>query len=137
MKRCPRCKELKSLNKFNKHKGHKDGHSVWCRICITEDNRKWCNKNPKHAKEWRINNLEKYREYRRAYRKRYPEMHKATLRVRYAIVNGKLQKEPCSKCGRTDNVHGHHEDYSKPLDVVWLCLTHHAEIHGGDYNRGG
>jgi hypothetical protein len=35
---------------------------------------------------------------------------------------------PCVVCGnpKTD---GHHEDYSKVLDVVWLCRKHHMERH--------
>lgn len=32
----------------------------------------------------------------------------------------------CASCGRP---HGHHPDYSRPLDVVWLCDKHHKEVH--------
>jgi hypothetical protein len=31
-------------------------------------------------------------------------------------------------CGRTRS-HAHHDDYSKPLDVIWLCSTHHRSRH--------
>ena len=49
--------------------------------------------------------------------------------VNAAIVSGKLKRQPCQVCGskRTD---AHHADYGKPLDVVWLCRTHHAAEHG-------
>lgn len=39
---------------------------------------------------------------------------------------GKLIEEPCRICGNI-KAEAHHEDYSKPLDVVWLCNKHHKE----------
>ena len=48
--------------------------------------------------------------------------------VRYAIKTGKLVKTPCHICGDVQ-VEGHHPDYSRPLDVVWLCRKHHNEVH--------
>ena len=49
----------------------------------------------------------------------------------------KLKKLPCQVCGTTKHIHGHHEDYSKPLDVMWLCAKHHAQLHRSEksYNR--
>src|SRR5260370_14798419 len=49
--------------------------------------------------------------------------------VRRALKAGKLIKQPCEVCGTTENIHAHHEDYSKPLDVRWLCASHHAGLH--------
>ncbi len=40
-----------------------------------------------------------------------------------------LPKKPCELCGSTEFIHKHHEDYSKPLDVVYLCAAHHKELH--------
>ena len=48
--------------------------------------------------------------------------------VRNAILSGRLIREPCSRCG-ADKTQAHHEDYSKPLDVVWLCLKCHKQRH--------
>lgn len=45
-----------------------------------------------------------------------------------AIRAGTLARGPCVVCGETD-VQGHHEDYDKPLDVVWLCKFHHGVLH--------
>ena len=42
--------------------------------------------------------------------------------------SGKIKREPCAVCGK-EKAQAHHEDYSKHLDVVWLCTRHHADRH--------
>jgi hypothetical protein len=63
--------------------------------------------------------------------KRYAEKNRekrlAKDAVNNAVRSGKLVKRPCW-CG-SKRVEGHHPDYSKPLDVIWLCHTHHKEVH--------
>jgi hypothetical protein len=44
-----------------------------------------------------------------------------------AIQRGILIRLPCEKCGQP--AEAHHDDYSRPMDVRWLCRTHHAELH--------
>lgn len=61
-------------------------------------------------------------------RQDHPEKQSARLAVRMAIVRGDLIRGLCVKCGDADT-QGHHEDYSKALDVVWLCRPHHEERH--------
>ncbi len=46
-----------------------------------------------------------------------------------ACKSGKIKKQPCEICGSTHRVAGHHDDYSKPLDVKWLCPKHHGILH--------
>ena len=62
------------------------------------------------------------------YRLRNPKKYYATSQVAYALKTGKLKKKPCEVCGDKKS-HGHHEDYNKPLDVIWLCNKHHKERH--------
>jgi hypothetical protein len=48
--------------------------------------------------------------------------------VARAAVRG-LERQPCEVCGEP-KTHAHHEDYSQPLMVRWLCRPHHEERHG-------
>jgi rubrerythrin len=53
-----------------------------------------------------------------------------------ALEAGRLIKKPCERCNSIHKVEGHHEDYSKPLEVVWLCkschVARHAELDGAN-----
>src|ERR1035437_2976161 len=44
-----------------------------------------------------------------------------------ALSAGEITRQPCEVCGERGE--GHHDDYSKPLDVLWLCRRHHALRH--------
>lgn len=40
-----------------------------------------------------------------------------------------LERQPCFVCGSVERLHGHHPDYDQPMSVVWLCATHHNQLH--------
>jgi len=55
-----------------------------------------------------------------------------------AILRGKLIPGACARCGCTPpprrtrqrrNIQAHHEDYDKPLEVIWLCHPCHVAVH--------
>ncbi|MHC4647806.1 MAG: hypothetical protein ACYTBJ_20275 [Planctomycetota bacterium] len=48
-----------------------------------------------------------------------------------AIRDGRLRRMPCEKCG-AEPTEAHHEDYSKPLEVIWLCPRCHKREHSID-----
>ena len=52
----------------------------------------------------------------------------AKLAVRAALNAGRLVAQPCAICGKS-KTQGHHPDYSEPLSVIWLCATHHQQLH--------
>lgn len=73
---------------------------------------------------------EELRAYRtektRKYRQRYPERYQAHRIMRNALRRGDLERTCCEVCGEA-RTEGHHEDYSKPLQIIWLCRKHHEE----------
>lgn len=71
------------------------------------------------------------------WREENPAAYQAQTAVGNAIRDGKLKRLPCSICGTDKHVHAHHRDYSKPLDVVWLCAKCHHRIHAAFPELGG
>lgn len=132
MKQCFKCKETKPLSAFYRHPQMKDGRVNKCKEC-----------NKKDVRENRENKLEYYRaydrergarqdsEYIRRYREDNPIKYGATTMVGNAVRDGRLKRpDDCEVCGGADRIHGHHDDYSRPLDVRWLCAACHQEWHG-------
>lgn len=74
-------------------------------------------------------------ERKRRYKHAHPERHAAHAEMTKAIRSGRLIPQPCEKCGE-EKVEGHHDDYSQPLSVRWLCKKHHLEAHGGRLDNG-
>ncbi len=88
---------------------------------------------PKKIREYNRNYNAKWRKMfgydsERRYAKKYPEKIKAQRLLQYAVRTKFLKKLPCEKCGDI-NSQGHHPDYSKPLEVKWLCPLHHKDEH--------
>ena len=95
-----------------------------------EQSKKWRETHAAAKREsdnnWRLKNPEKVKDYRR----RYPEKNKARHLLRSAIRRGEIVRPTtCSRCKEEGYIEGHHYDYSKPLDVIWLCKKCHAKEH--------
>lgn len=58
----------------------------------------------------------------------YRKRRLARIKCYHAVESGKIKKDSCIVCGSMD-VYAHHEDYNKPLDIIWLCMKHHCEYH--------
>lgn len=135
-KKCFKCGLVKPINEFYKHKGMADGHINKCKTCAKKDavdryHNPETNKKIKKYETMRSkkpSRKRKARAYLLKYREKYPEKYKARTAVRNAIRDGRLVKEPCRVCGDT-NSEAHHNDYSKYLDVEWLCFKHHRKHH--------
>lgn len=66
-------------------------------------------------------------EEEKAERKRKQRIQKKARDAVYmALKSGKLVKKPCEKCGAKD-VHAHHPDHKKRMEIVWLCPKCHKK----------
>lgn len=68
---------------------------------------------------------------KRRWAERNPDKRRAQSRLREALRAGKIVRGPCERAGPDCNgrIEAHHDDYSKPLKVRWLCRRHHAQHH--------
>jgi hypothetical protein len=91
-------------------------------------------------KIWKSNNKERLREYTRTARQRYPFKAAARSYVCAAIKEGIISRpDKCIRCFKECKPEAHHEDYMKPLDVIWLCRSCHGKEHRkhkDDYDCG-
>ncbi len=66
---------------------------------------------------------------------KYPEKQKARKILNRAVKSGKIDRLPCAVCGKNEGrIEAHHEDYAKPLEVIWLCKPHHYLMDKGLLN---
>ena len=136
-KRCFKCNKLKLRGDFYKHKQMADGLLGKCKECTKSD-----------VNAHRAKNLEAIRAYdRRRYREnpvrqeqlrawgaKFPAEKRAAIAILgRAIRDGRIKKpSSCSACNQkttSRRLHGHHDDYTKPLKVRWLCIPCHRRHH--------
>jgi len=93
--------------------------------------------NATHKEWWKAYNAqysathrEKFREAARRHAVNHPRRVKARRALTNAIKQGKIvPPKTCMACNGTDSLEGHHEDYDKPLEVIWLCKECHLGLH--------
>lgn len=147
-KRCFKCSSDLRLSEFYRHPAMADGYLNKCKSCARADVRKHRRKNLEKVRQYdrnrpnkaaRIEQMKSYaktprgaevvRKAKRAWRQKNRHKIRAERLARRAILSGKIHKLPCSVCGTNARVEAHHEDYSKPLAVVFLCDKHHKRRH--------
>jgi hypothetical protein len=68
--------------------------------------------------------------YQKWYVQNSKKVRKAHRLLQYHVNRGYIEKPKiCSQCGKDGEIHGHHEDYDEPLEVIWLCAGCHLELH--------
>lgn len=110
--------------------------------------RAWKKRNPEKVRDQKRRHDEKHRkEVRERFRKwreknrarevatktRWAKKNMAKVlvaqKLRYEVEVGAIERGTiCERCGEPA-VHGHHHDYSKPLEVEWLCARCHSRAH--------
>ena len=133
MKKCFKCGAEKALHEFYKHKKMADGHLNKCKECTKTDVKTHRRENDsvREYDKKRYQRPER-REYTalvsREWRIKNPEGYKAHTALGNAVRDKKIIRMPCEVCGNKKS-HAHHDDYSKPFEVKWLCALHHHRLH--------
>lgn len=136
MKKCQRCLIYKHKSDFWKNINNNDGLERWCESCFKETQlvRRSNNREDYRAKERAYLKTDKGREIakRNAIKNKLfrPLAYKAVILANKAVKRGILKKQPCVYCGEK-KAQKHHPDYTKPLEVIWLCSIHHKQLHLG------
>ncbi len=144
---CFRCGLNKPIDDFYSHPRMSDGHLGKCKDCTKKDTIKNRIANKAYYLEYdrlRSNDPERVagryayqrtdrgrKSHKRAneeWSRKNPRKRAAQILFRNRVRDGKIAIKPCERCG-SDKVHGHHENYDKPLEVVWLCARHHKARH--------
>ena len=145
-KKCFKCKEQKAISNFYRHPAMGDGYLGKCKKCAKKDVQerfdRLC-KNPKWLMKERDRCRKKQARYRslglaspskpgsqKRWQLKYPERRKAHILAAYAEKRGRLVPPTvCEDCSQPSKLHKHHDDYSKPLSVKWLCPKCHGIAH--------
>lgn len=145
--RCSCCRKDLPFKDFPKCKNSIRGIYWYCRACVSTKEKV---RYELHKMERRERNRflrknlseeskQKAREYEKSYAKKRaiaekkrraanPHIFQCRQQTKNAIKSGQLLQQLCSVCG-SNKAETHHDDYSKPLKVVWLCRQHHVDLH--------
>ena len=137
IKGCFKCGQDKEISEFYKHSRMADGHLNKCKECTKRDVRKdrQVSERARTYDRKRSQSPERKRKLNKLtkrMRAKFPEKYKARNKLYAAVRDGRLEKpEECSKCGEIPRqLEAHHEDYDKPLEVIWLCTRCHRVMDG-------
>lgn len=100
-RKCSQCQITMEISLFARNRTKPLGRDYQCNACT------------KKLKKWSKPDRYKYL---------------ARRKVGRAVHSGRLTRLPCQVCGDVKS-EGHHDDYSKPLEVTWLCRIHHVDKH--------
>ena len=147
MKPCISCHINKPIEAFYKQGKMKDGHLNKCiECCIKQAHARRLSKIDEIRAYDRMRGSLHYRleanrirqktekgkllhsEANKRYRDKYKNRAAAHTIFRNAVRDGKIIGQCCFVCG-DEKAEGHHPDYDRPLDVTWLCMKHHKEVH--------
>ena len=149
MKTCSKCKVKKEPSEFNIRRASKDGLCSQCRECSRKSLRTYQKtekgkearhkyRQTKAGKEVLQRADQRYRQTENGkkshsvgcqkYNLLYPEKRRAHAAVAYALETGKITRPfACEICFSICKPESHHEDYSRPLEVDWLCIECHSK----------
>lgn len=147
IKLCKKCLRELPISEFYKH--HRGGACGSCKECVKESARRNRAEKIEYYRQYdkdraknknRIASTKRYRESdlgkstaqagNARYRKNHKDRYDAHKRVTAAILSGKLVRPDfCTICGSRGKIEAHHDDYTKPLSVTWMCERCHKDRH--------
>lgn len=127
-KKCIKCGNKKNVSFFSKTKANKDGLAGLCKSCHLEYLRERRKKNPEKDRERKRRYYHKNKQRIKEMLDKNIDKIQAKRLARTAMEKGIITKKPCEKCGSHETLK-HHDDYSKPIQVRWLCALCHARWH--------
>lgn len=116
MIKCSRCKKREGTVKYTKSVNHKKNTVTYYLLCRKCNNDK--------AKKYRSTEEGRKRMNAAVARsiKKLQYKQDARMTLNLAVKSGKVDRpSKCPQCNKKRKVEGHHKDYSKPLDVKWIC----------------
>lgn len=132
-KKCAGCGRVLKIDGFGYKDKKKGIRQSICRECFSAYNRKRYQENKEKIRErvksHRDNHPELELDTRLKSCAKNPSKKNAYMAVDAALRSGVLEKpEKCSGCGSRGRLSAHHYDYSKPLDVIWVCRKCHYAV---------
>ena len=147
MKICRKCQKNLKLSEYYKHPEMLDGYLNICITCTKirvgvhrlknldkircYDRERGNRQHKSYSTEYYAANKEKVKKTKKEWVKKNINKRKAHMIVGYSIKIGKVKKpKKCEICKKiSTRIYGHHDDYSKPLFIKWLCSICHGQRH--------
>ncbi len=131
---CVVCGENKPVDAFPRNKSMSSGRDSRCKSCGYANYKAWVEANRDRQREINRASYARRRDAvfarEKERRKDTPEIFAARDRLKKAVKRGQVERAThCQRCGMEAFTEGHHEDYSSPLDVIWLCVGCHRRHH--------
>lgn len=117
---CRKCEKLLPVERFSIRYGTQIAD---CKGCVVA-----------RVVQWRVKNREKYLALKtrseESFKRRRPEVLRARRQLQRAVRLGTISRPGhCTACPAICVPEGHHPDYTKPLQVNWLCRKCHRKLH--------
>ena len=128
---CTKCKRSLPYEMYSKNAARSLGLSPRCKDCQRIERLKSADWHKEYLRKRYAEDPEfRSRRALQAHKADTPEKIIARRRVNDRIATGTLVRGSCKICGKP-KADAHHEDYSKPLEIIWLCRSHHKQYHAG------
>lgn len=134
-KRCTKCGKDRPHSEFAPVRQNIDGLQYHCKSCQATYTRAYYQRHKAKARAAIRRAQAKNPGYKGDYDRAYFNAHRLEKAARDAVAgalrSGVLVKpDRCECCGEIEPLVGHHDDYSKPLEVRWWCRSCHRRNHG-------